>query len=233
MTDVTQEWVVYKPPKSVSFGHQSTPRDPRKAWPQLQRFLAEVSALEVGHQLSLTCHSPNPRTEAAVAERRIEAARRLFGPEREPERDFPNIFPHWQLSDEQMATAVRFALDDDQFPKQDEGPVRFYFSYSFLWPEFEQFPYRIDQKDTRKRQSGIGVFIGGNRLFLQPHFVFPAPWHSPILQGFLRQLEKTLPFSFRDQYFKRWIPKLTKGAYNGRSLKLDKNWRNPLDLGSQ
>jgi hypothetical protein len=34
------EWVVYHPPKSVSFGHQSRMRDPRRTWPTVERFMA-------------------------------------------------------------------------------------------------------------------------------------------------------------------------------------------------
>jgi hypothetical protein len=223
MTDVIQEWVTYQPPKSVSFGHQSTPRDPRNAWSQLQQFLAAVSELEIGHLTTLICCFASEQTDSCVAECRIEAARKLFG----PERDVPKVFPYWELSEAQLATAIDFALDDDQFPKQELGPVNLHFYYRFLWPDFERLPYWPTQGDTRKRQSIIGVTMGSNRLFLQPHFVFPAPWHSAVLQDFLRQIEKTVPFRFGDQYFKRWIPKVAKGAYHGKLLKLPKDWREP------
>jgi len=221
MIDAMQEWVIYHPPKSVSFGHQSVPVDPRKAWSQLQQFLARVSALEFAHHFTLTCNDANQWTEPAVAERRIEEARALFG----PERDIPEGGPHWHLHETQLTRAVQFALDDDKFPKQQMGPTRLYFGYSFLWPEIERLPYWSPNGDTRKLQSTIGVSLGGNKLFLQPHFVFPAPWHSNVLRDFLHQVEETVPFRFRNQYFKRSIPKQTKQSYHGKLMKLPEYWR--------
>ena len=81
MQDEAEEWVSYHPPKSTSFGHQSQPRDPRKSWPLLQQFLADHAHFVLGPRLDLICHNTPPSTDAAVAAKRIEEARSLFGAE--------------------------------------------------------------------------------------------------------------------------------------------------------
>lgn len=48
MTGAINEWVVYSPPKSVSFGHQSRVRDPRKAWPTVEQFLMGLEQRQWG-----------------------------------------------------------------------------------------------------------------------------------------------------------------------------------------
>ena len=67
MTGSIGEWVLYHPPKSVSFGHQSKVRAPRKAWPMVAEFLASCAQLEFGHLAELTCYKPNKWTKATVA----------------------------------------------------------------------------------------------------------------------------------------------------------------------
>jgi hypothetical protein len=114
-------------------------------------------------------------------------------------------------------------MDDDKFPKQQMGPVRLSFSYWFLWTKFEQAPYWSSQNELRNPRSNLGISLGGGKLFLQPTFVFPAPWNSRILDDFISQVEERLPFQFRNQYFKRSLP--GKLSRRGRMLKLPKNWR--------
>jgi hypothetical protein len=219
MTGMVEEWLVYNPPKSVSFGHTSTPRDPRKAWPIVEKFLGSLANVELGHSVELTCHEGGKWTDIAIAERRIEEAKSLFGAASNPQ----DAYPRWSISSEQVSSAVRFALDDDRYPKQEIGPVSFHCYYRFLWPEFEQRPYWASKNDTRPRSSSLGITVGGRRLFLQPTLVFPAPWSSDYLREYLVRVEQTIPFRFRDQYFKRWIP-AKKSGY-GRFLNLPASWR--------
>lgn len=219
MTDVVEEWVVYDPPKSVSFGHSSVPRDPRKAWPIVEGFLSCLDKVEWGHHVELTCHESSRWTDVSVAERRISEAKSLFGPSLNPQ----DPHPRWKISGSQLLSAIQFALDDDKYPKQQMGPVSFYFSYHFLWTEFEQRPYWTGRRDPRSRSSRLGVTIGGRKLFLQPTFVFPAPWSSDHLREFIMRVEQSVPFRFRDQYFKRSIPPKKTGR--GRLLNLPRSWR--------
>lgn len=106
------------------------------------------------------------------------------------------------------------------------GPVWLHFSYAFLWLEFERLPYQIvgNKHRYRHRMSRLTVFIGHKGMFLQPVFLFPAPWNSQVLRDFLARIEPLTPFRFRDPYFKRSLA----GGGGGRVMKLDKNWRRPV-----
>ena len=222
MSDAVEEWVIYDPPKSVSFGHSSIPRDPRKAWPIVEKFLGNLDKIELGHNVELTCHEGGKWTDVSIAERRISEAKNLFGPALNPKAPHP----HWKISEAQLSSAIQFALDDDRYPKQQMGPVRFHFYYRFLWPEFEQRPYWVGKGDTRPRSSSLGVTMGGRSLFLQPTFIFPAPWSSERLREFITRVEQMIPFRFRDQYFKRSIPPKKSGR--GRVLNLPASWRTSI-----
>jgi hypothetical protein len=222
MTDAVREWVVYQPPKSAAFGHNSKPRDPRLVWPKVETFLSGLADVELGRISELICDGPSKWTDAQIATVRMAEARQLMG--REAERSTPDSC--WKLSESQIAPAVQFALDDDKFPKQEMGPTRLHVCYSFLWPEFERLPYWMAKGETRRPNSDLGVTVGSGRLFLQPAFVFPAPWNSEILRNFITHIGQIVPFRFRDQYFKRWLP--PRGSAQGRRLNLPKNWREPI-----
>jgi hypothetical protein len=222
MTNAVREWVVYHPPKSVSFGHQSTPRNPRLAWPKVDHFLGGLTDVEFGHFSELTLYGPGNRMDDTIARSRLEEARVQLGPEIES----PGGPARWRINESQIRSAVDFALADDKFPKQQLGPTGLHFYYRFLWTEFEQLPYWAGDGDAKNRKSHLGVTVGSGRLFLQPTFIFPAPWNSTLLRDFITQVEKIVPVRFRDQYFKRCVP--TKKSELGRLLKLPKNWREPM-----
>ena len=137
MTNAIHEWVVYEPPKSTGFGHQSKLRNPRKAWPVVAEFLASCAELEFGHRAALICYSTNPETECAVSKARIEEARQLFGTENGPISQHPS----WPVSESKLEPFVQFALDNDRFPKQKTGQSRMYFFYRFRWAELEKVTY--------------------------------------------------------------------------------------------
>jgi len=218
------EWVVYHPPKSVAFGHQSRIHDPRGAWSMTERFLTSLTELTLGHLVELTCYGPNSWTDTAVAMERITEARGIFG----QEVNSSEIHPRWKISESQLQSAIQFALDDDKFPKQQMGPTRLHVYYRFLWNEFEKLPWQTNNTEPQDRMSRLGVIIGNKGSFLQPHFIFPAPWHSDFLRDFITKLEPIIPFRFRDQYFRRALLSVRGPRMRGRSLKLDKNWRGPI-----
>lgn len=148
----------------------------------------------------------------------IGEARLLFGPELSLTSS-----PRWKIREAHLESAIQFALDDDKAPKQQMGPVRFYFYYRFFWPDFERRPYWASEMETRKRNSDLGITLGARRLFLQPNFVFPAPWTSEFLRNFITEVEQAVPFRFRDQYFQRCLP--AKKGPHGRYLNLPNGWR--------
>jgi hypothetical protein len=217
------EWVVYNPPKSVSFGHQSLPRDARRAWPMVGRFLTELTTSTLGPRIELTCYLPSAQTDAIVAVARLEEARHRFGPEIS---NFGNhkMHPRWQLAEAQLNSAIQFALEDDKFPKQQHGPTRLYFSYQFCWTELKPPPRDGVQPESRSHQSHFGLSLGQQGVFIQPYFIYPVPSHSEFLKFFIDRTEPLVPFRFRNQYFQRWLPPRTKGKF-GRRLRLDANWR--------
>jgi hypothetical protein len=220
----SREWVAYIPPKSTAHGHQSRIRDPRRAWPTVERFLAELTTFTLGPRLKLVCHGPGAHTDAAVAAARIEEARRCFGPE-DASEGAGRIDPRWTLNVSQLAVALQFALDDDKFQEQQLGPTWLSFSYQFFWNEFEQSSARTSAGDSRNRASFLVISAGQRRLFLQPAFVYPAPWTSDSLKEFIDRTEAIVPFRFREQDFKRWLPPQSPTSNTGRHLKLDANWR--------
>lgn len=214
------EWVSYHPPKSVSFGHQPRLRDPRKAWAAIGKFLEELTSFELLPRIELTCYGPDRGLSPAVAMARISEARKLFG----PEEDRSRTNPLWKIPQAQLPAAIAFALDNDKFPKQRIGPAWLHFNYAFLWQDFERLPYQTVANQDRNRKSRLMIFIGHNGMFLQPAFIFPAPWNSEMLRSFLTRIEPLTPFRFRDQYFKRV---LATGS-GGQVRNLDKNWRRPV-----
>jgi hypothetical protein len=219
------EWVLYHPPKSVSFGHQSRIRDPRRAWPTVQQFLATLTRSTFGHSRHLTCRDP-ALLNVADATSRIDEARAIFGPEAEQRGPY-RVHPTWSLSEAQIAAAIEFALDDDKFPKQEWGPSSFTFSYDFCWLEFDDaLPA---QAETRRIMSTLLVTIGQQRVFLQPLFVYPGAWDNERVRNFIDRTEAIVPFRLRDQYFKRWLPPEKRGS-QGRRLRLESTWRRGKQL---
>ncbi len=225
----TIEWLIYHPPKSVSFGHQSRPRNARKAWSLTKSFLEEFTHYELGHHRDLTClalgESDEP-IDQTIMQNRIQVARSLFG----PETGDPRYHPSWNLPETLVESAIEFALDDDKFPKMPHGPTRLHFHYRFLWSEYWQASSGLGTLDgfdgSRNCFSNLGVTIGGQRIFLQPMFVFPGSWQSPEIRFFLEKIELKAPFRFRDQYFKRSLPPAKKRKYGrGRVYNLSKEWR--------
>jgi hypothetical protein len=216
------EWVVYGPPKSVSFGHQSRIRDPRRAWPLTEQFIAALTRSTFGHRMTLTCLA-EPQTNGDVAAARFQEARRRFGPETE-QHGHHKTHPNWILTESQLPLVIEYALDDDKFPKQESGPSFLSFSYQFCWIEFDRGGAATGKTDSRRVLSTLGVIMGGQRLFLQPHFIYPAAWNSESLKHFIDRSELIAPFRFRDQYFKRWLPPAKPTSF-GRVLRLEAAWR--------
>jgi hypothetical protein len=220
------ESVVYDPPKSVAFGHQSRIRNARVAWSGTLAFLNEYTRYRIQPYISLDCDGVNDTTSEEVSSERMGAARGLFGPEKNPS----TVARHtrmWELDLKQLPAAIEFALDDDKWPKQLGGPRMLFFRYEFLWRRLLASP--IDSEgELQKLPQGVGwstmgIILGSQRLFLQPYLAFPFHYTSPELAAFLASIEEKLPFRFRDQYFKRSLRPVGKKA--GRVLKLDKSWR--------
>jgi hypothetical protein len=173
-------------------------------------------------RIELSCDD-SPHVNQVVAAARVAEARCLFGPEIKQAGVYRTA-PRWKIEKANLPSAVEFALDDDKFPKQEIGPARISFCYHFCWNEFGPRSRTADETETRRIPSSLAVTIGQQRLFLQPHFVYPAAWNSESLKDFIDRSELIAPFRFRDQYFKRWLPPQGSPS-QGRLLRLESTWR--------
>jgi hypothetical protein len=216
MTADVEEWVVYHLPKSVSHGQASRIRDPRKAWPAVQKFLTALTQVTLDPRVLLMCLEIEPLEVAAA---RIDEARRRFGPET---AQSPTLV--WTLNETQLTSAIDFALDDDKFPRQAYGPSLVTFSYRFFWNAFVSDPVEENRAERDPASSFLFVTIGQRRTFLCPHFVYPAAWNTQPLRDFIDSSEPLVPFEFRDKCFKRWLSP-RHPANRGRLLRLDPDWR--------
>jgi hypothetical protein len=213
------EWVVYRLPKPSSHGQASRIRDPRKAWPVVQRFIAALTRATLGPRVTLTCFQGEPRN---VTVAKIEEALRCFGAEAGPSGGFPS----WTLNEAQLPSAIQFVLDDDKLPKQKFGlfgPSWITFSYRFFWTEFDHAAAGLKEAELQRMSSHLTVTIGQQRLLLQPLFVYPAAWMSQSLKDFIERSEPLAPFRFQNQNFKRWVSPQTTSR--DRLLRLEPDWR--------
>jgi hypothetical protein len=186
-------------------------------------FLQKHTVFRLATPIDLQCERPGQWVDAEVAEQRIEAARRLFGPDGN-ERGSPAT---WQLETSQLAAAIAFALDDDKWPRQRLGPTMLHVAYRFSWLNLEA-DARVAADVARSLWDDgdnlLGVSLGGRKLFLQPTFVFRQPYRSLLLLQFLDGLQNDAPFVLRRQYFRRLTPRKDGLLGRGRLIKLDDGW---------
>jgi hypothetical protein len=142
MATVTRtERLVYQPPKSAAFGHQARIRDARAAWKATERFLTGWTVCHLNPRIQLDCHGQLPWNDSAISVARIEAARKQFGSESNPLSD-PRRTKSWPLTLERLAEAISFALDDDKWARQPEGPTWLTFWYTLQWRDLPIVPER-------------------------------------------------------------------------------------------
>ncbi len=205
------EWLIYRPPKSVSFGHQARVRDATRAWTLVDDFLKLHTDFMPGHRLIFTCYRAAEEADAMTA-----AAKAILGPE--TSADTHRI--EWRIQPEQLSKAIELSLDAKRTPKHATS-TDLSIHFSFTW---KNWVLPNAPNEPRDRRSTLGVTIGAGSVFLQPRFVFPAAYDSAILRAFLALIEPSLPFRFRDQYFQRWLFPVGHNS-SGLKRKLNKNWR--------
>jgi hypothetical protein len=215
------EFVAYYPPKSVGHGHHSRDRDPRKAWALTQKFLEAHAFADLAEPLKLTIWGPNNKwTDKTVSEDTIAEATQTF---RAPPA-VSGIFYSWELPETILLQALEFAFADDERPKQSLGPVSLYISYGIEWKTLKP-PVR-DKPRLYRHGSKLGVSVGGRKVFLQPTFLFGLPFQAPKLRRILTEIEGDLPFTMRDDFFQRVVPK--KSGNGEKLVKLHKGWRSAI-----
>lgn len=211
------EWVVYFPLKSVSFGHASVPRDPRRALAVLQDFLLTETKFKLSSQVKLHVWR-GKFVDETIASERISEARVMFG----PETSTIPIGSIWELGSEILETMTIFALDDQKFPKQELGPCNVTFSYRFDWTQTESLHQSAATFGDHYKENYIVVDVGGKSLFLQPMLIFPQPYSSSALHEFIGRIEPKLPFRLREKHFRRLV--MTRSGTR-KLAKLDPEWR--------
>jgi hypothetical protein len=195
----TRPEIFYHPPKSSSFGHATTPRNPTLGWRRTLAFLDEVTecTLRPDIELRIRCH-PQWSDPTLIAEC-IGAATAQFG---EPSQSDGDLNKVWVLGADSLEAAVEFALLDTKRPRQELGPTWLHFSYGFSWK-----PHASLLSAPRPGEgSYLGVFHGSRRLFVQPTFRFPFEAPTPEFKAFLAHVQAHLPFAFKEAHFKSLLP---------------------------
>ena len=209
--------IAYHPPKSVSHGHGSRVRGTRKAWEATQTFLREETAAELRLPVKLMLWGPSQWTDQAVVLQTRESANEEFGAPTTISGEFHN----WELKADDLATALEFAIADDERPRQSLGPVSLYVSYSFSWRTMPN-PPPGETTQFFGRGSSMGVSVGGRRVFVQPTFLFAASDQDPLFRAELRALERSLPFKPNSNYYYRVEAKKSGGG--DKRVKLPEGW---------
>ena len=219
---LVDEWTLYAPPKSTSFGHTARKRDPFAAWSMTRAFLETHTLTTFRPDSVLVALEPGPFIGRAAARAAFAAAETRFGA---PER-LPGGLHQWPLSEERIETALSLGLQDE-WAGETVGPLLIQAGYWFTWrkllpPEPAQDLTAIEPP-VPHCVSTLGVSLTKRRLFLSPLFFWPIPWFEEELESHLREIKPDCPIRLRDRYFSR-VP-ISKSAKADRKLKLGKGWR--------
>ncbi len=209
MSESLNEYVSYEPPKSACFGHQTRIKNARSAWPLVESFLEKRTTSTLNEHISLRCVLPFSGPVDVFNAYRSHA-NNVLGTCDEGT---------WHFTPAQLKEALNLSFEEDLWPRQSAGgPACLSFSYTFAWKApFE--PLASGLPIT----SRLNVLIEAQRIFLQPHFIFPWSWSSSELREFLCCIQGDLPLDLREQYFKRLVSTKSGGS---RALKLPKGWMN-------
>ena len=221
--------IIYHPPKKVSFAHGPRARSARKAWLAVQTFLNEHTSSTVLTSLHMSMRGANEWTDADVAEAARSHVEQAFGPPSESEAS--SLFANWDLPLESLDKALEVALSQDQWPKQQLGPLHMSLSYSFNWRNLPGYdPADRSTPFAKLARNSLGIGILGRRLYIQPRFVFNASEENKTFVARLLEFEAALPFKANELYYRRLDP--TKDGKGAKRTKLPAGWRS-LDAHQQ
>lgn len=215
MKEDANEFVLYEPTKSVSYGHQTREKNARKAWSQIETFLKKWTLPKLHDSITFQCLPPYDGPVKVYNEFRAHANRTL-GTEGEG---------LWNFSPIDLPKALTLVFDEERWPRQKgDGPANLQFGYDFEWAT----PIAPAPSPLR-RISSISITVSGKRVFVQPTLIFPWPADSGLTQKFLSDIEPDTPLQLREAYFKRMVP--TKNG-NYRVLRLASDWINSVQSAS-
>jgi len=207
MKEDANEFVLYEPTKSVSYGHEAREKDVRKAWAQIDAFLKKWTVPQLRDTISFQCVPPYEGPVKVYNEYR-EHANRTLGTQGDG---------LWNFSPPDLPKALALAFDEEKWPRQrGDGPANLRFSYDFEWST--PIP---PASSPLQRTSTFGITVSGKRIFIQSTLIFPWPVDSGIAQKLLSDMKPDTPVQLRDGYFRRMIP-TKNGDY--RVLRLAKDW---------
>jgi len=207
--------VIYHPPKSSSFGHSATSRNPRKGWTQTKHFLETVTNYSLRDSVKLNIHCYPKWSDPILIEKCTMDAIEIFGPANKRTGELSNT---WHVPLTRIDEAIEFAMQDIDRPIQEIGPTRLHFCFDLTWKQHQSLSNVTDPG----LGSHIGITLGGRRLFIQPTLRFPFQEVNRDLLDYLAYVQCHLPFKFRENCFKLFHP--TKDGKSGIGRKLGPGW---------
>lgn len=178
------------------------------------KFLSEATEQIAHFPLQFRCWGASDWTDAHVAEECISEARGVLGKESENSDGLKT----WEINSNKAEQAISLVLNSDKWPIQKSGPNEFHALYTFFWKDLAySVPENLYQNDFACR---LGVIGSAQKIFLQPHFIFPMAIGSQEFWKLFEKVEKLSPFRFREQYFSRLYPKIKGRGF--RSLRIKK-----------
>jgi hypothetical protein len=217
------EWTAYRPPKKAKFGHNARRRDPRAAWDETKAFLANDCISVLQPTIELSCWETRFLTSRGAFEAGLREAERRFGAPHSRQRGCRR----WQLGPSELEAGLAACRINAAWPGENLGPLTIQAWYLIAWRGYAAQDVTpatlLESEAARTTASMLGVSVWRQRLFLQPHFLFPVAWDSQALRDTLASLELRCPFRLREQYFQRLLP--SKAGEYTVVRRLPKGWR--------
>jgi hypothetical protein len=228
------EWTFYQPPKSQGFGHVATPRNPLAAWRVLETFINDHAIASEWVATTLTIDArPEFWTPSAlsgvlatltalVGESDFVPGGTYKARQSDMYSWFGNGAKRKPISLQTLMSVLDIASGLPKSKIQWRYPIELSFGFDFFWrgrSESQTPPVRsvrnpLDEHDwgPGNPYSQLGILVR-DHLFVQPLFLFPCEWASPVLTDMLAEISPKLPFKFRPNYFRRAIVKKRGDAF--------------------
>jgi len=212
--DKTQSYIVYRPPKSNSFGHAIRDRNISRATKMVIDGFKECFDNTSEDTLKLTLYY-NKKEELEKAHKTIDKLNEFMGlPIREWENIGFDLMENnitWQNKEKSILDVIAYV---EELKEECFLPLSKYWISSHL-------SFKINLEFN----GSIMLSIESGRLFVRLKLVFPKSIDDDETYNLIYKLHSMLPFKFNSKHFRRLISN-NKGY---RQLKLDEQTLNRLE----